>query len=357
MAEAQSPEVYQPEALTTRAAAFWADGRPRIGMHTSIAGDLNRALDIARNIGCTALQIFSGSPRMWPRAEHRSIAPERAARFRNRRAELRMGPLAIHANYLINLASDNDRLWARSVGAFRDELTRGTALAAEYLIVHPGSGRGGSLRQAVERIAAGLASAARGFAPGVPRILVENTAGQGSAVGARLEELREILDCCAERQVWPPPGVCLDTAHLFAAGYAIHTPEGLQRTLDEVDSIFGAHGGLDAVAVIHVNDSKAPFGSRVDRHEHIGRGHIGLEAFGRILNHPRLRRGERAFLLETPVEPPGADRRNVRRLWLLMDPANLPPRLRERCRAKGKTARRAKHSATRAFPKRKGQTK
>ena len=310
-------EVYPAAAAC---APVEQDGRPRIGIHTSIAGDCAQALEIAHGLGCNALQIFSGSPRMWPRAKHRGIAPEVAARFCARRRELGLGPLAIHANYLINLASTDAALWARSVAAFRGELERGTALGADYLILHPGSSRGGEIGPAIENIARGLADASRGLEAGGVRVLLENSAGQGSSVGRSLEELRALLDACAARGVAPEPGVCLDTAHLFAAGYEIHTAAGLDRTVEEIDRVLG----LGTVRVIHVNDSKTPFGSRVDRDQHIGRGEIGREAFARILNHPRLREGARAFLLETPIDRRGDDRKNVRAVWEMMDPKHIP---------------------------------
>jgi deoxyribonuclease-4 len=309
---------------------FWLDGRPRIGMHTSIAGDASQALEIAWRIGCTALQIFSGSPRMWPRPHQRAMRPEVAERFRARRAELCLGPLAVHANYLINLASLDPALWQRSLAAFGDELHRAAQLGAEFLILHPGSARGGDPLQAIESVAEGIARASRMLpaeftAPqGGVRVLVENTAGQGAALGSRLEELQQILNACRARGVLPLPGVCLDTAHLLAAGYEIRTPEGLQRTLEEVDAAVG----LENVCVIHVNDSKAPLAARVDRHEHIGRGHIGRSAFALILNHPRLRDSSRAFLLETPVDHPGDDRKNVRALWTLLG-LHAPPMKRK----------------------------
>jgi deoxyribonuclease-4 len=310
-------------ALTAhRAASVSAtrDTLPRIGIHTSIAGDCPQALDIAHGLGCNALQIFSASPRMWPRKERGGFSAEVAARFRARRAELGLGPVAIHANYLINLASTDAALWARSVAGFRGELERGTALGADFVILHPGSSGGGQIGVAIENIARGLAEASRGFEASGLRILLENSAGQGSSVGRRLEELRALLDACAARGVAPEPGVCLDTAHLFAAGYEIHTAAGLERTVEETDRVVG----LATVRVIHVNDSKTAFGSRVDRHQHIGRGEIGREAFARILNHPRLRDGERAFLLETPIDRRGDDRRNVRAVWEMMDPEHMP---------------------------------
>ena len=286
--------------------------------HPSVAithpGDIAGALDTAAKLGANALQIFSASPRMWPRGGSR-IAEADAARFRKRRDELGLGPLVIHDNYLINLACPDRVMRARSVQAFHDELVRAVALGADFLVAHPGSSLGTDRGEAIAEIAQGMRQAARGLKIGGLRILVENTSGMGSAVGARLEEIRAILDQTGDL----PMGVCLDTAHLLEAGYDIATHEGLEATIAAVERTVG----LRRVYVLHVNDSKTPLGSRVDRHEHIGHGKIGLEAFGRILNHLKLGPGleglpGRAFILETPIDRPGDDRRNVRALWDLV---------------------------------------
>lgn len=309
-------DEYRPEPAPPTPAPAWMDGSMRIGIHTTIAGNLVASLDIARKLGCNALQIFSSSPRMWPRAGNVRIPEADAARFRARRAELGLGPLAIHTNYLINLASPERVMRVRSIHAFRDELLRALALGADFLITHPGSRRGANLPQAIAEIVDGLRQAARGLKFDGLRILLENTSGMGWAVGARLEELAAILGAAPEL----PLGVCLDTAHLLEAGYDIRSAEGLERTLELIERTVG----LRRVSVVHVNDSKTPLGSRVDRHEHIGRGKIGLEAFGRILNHPLLSPSGvhglagRAFILETPIDKPGDDRRNVRTLWKLV---------------------------------------
>jgi deoxyribonuclease-4 len=290
----------------------WQDGSFRIGIHTSIAGDIARSLDIAKKLGCNAMQIFSSSPRMWPRPGRALIAEADAARFRARRAELALGPVAIHANYLINLAATDPVARVRTIQAFRDEILRGMSLGADFLIVHPGSARDGEPARAVSIVSEALRQSARGLKMGGMRILLENTAGMGASIGSRLEELAAILKGARDVDA----GICLDTAHLFEAGYPIHTPDGLEQTLEHAERTIG----LDRVFVIHVNDSKTPFGSRVDRHEHIGKGKIGLEAFGRILRHPLLspmRVAGRAFLLETPIDLPGDDRRNVAALWKL----------------------------------------
>ncbi len=309
-------DEYRPEPIPPPEPPAWMDGSVRIGIHTSIAGDIGEALETAAKLGCNALQIFSSSPRMWPRPAGSRLAPADAARFRARRVELGLGPLVIHDNYLINLASSQPVLRARSLQAFHDELVRAVALGADFLVAHPGSSRGSATAHAIEEVARGLRRAARGVRLSGLRILVENTSGMGSALGARFEELRAILDAGADL----PLGVCLDTAHTFEAGYDIATDAGLERTLDAIERTVG----LSSVFVVHVNDSKTPLGSRVDRHEHIGRGEIGLEAFRRILNHPRLSADGaqglpgRAFILETPIDRPGDDRQNVRTLWKLV---------------------------------------
>jgi deoxyribonuclease-4 len=309
-------DEYRPEPAPPAMAPFWKDGSVRIGIHTSIAGDITQALEIASKLGCNALQIFSSSPRMWPRTGAARIAAPEAARFRARRAELGLGPLVIHDNYLINLASPDPMMRVRSIQAFREELLRAAALGADFLVAHPGSGRGSGVVQAIEAIADGFRQASRGMRFGDLRILVENTSGMGSAVGSRFEELAAILAGTPDL----PMGVCVDTAHLFEAGFDIRTEAGLEASLERIERTVG----LSSVYVLHVNDSKTPLGSRVDRHEHIGKGKIGLEAFRRILNHGMLSAGGahgvpgRAFILETPIDAPGDDRRNVRTLWKLV---------------------------------------
>jgi deoxyribonuclease-4 len=312
-------DEYRPEPVTKPLLPAWMDGSVRIGIHTSIAGDIAQSLEIASRLGANALQIFSASPRMWSRGPGGARAgDEEARRFRARREELKLGPLVIHDNYLINLASPERVLRVRSIQAFHDEIVRAVALGADFLVAHPGSGRGAERSLAIAAIAEGLKQAARGvnFAgraadsahAGGLRILLENTAGQGSSVGARFEELAKIIAQCPEL----PLGVCVDTAHLFAAGHDLRSAEGLEAALRGIERTVG----LERVFVVHVNDSKAALGSRLDRHEHIGKGKIGLAAFRRILNHPAL--AGRAFILETPIDRPGDDRRNVETLWKLV---------------------------------------
>ncbi len=342
-------DEYRPEPEAKPLPPNWLDGSTRIGIHTSIAGDIRSALDIANNLGANALQIFSASPRMWSRGVG-SNAIASSERFRARRAELKLGPLVIHTNYLINLASCQRVLRVRSIQAFHDEIVRAVALGADFLVTHPGSGCGVEMSAAVVAIADGLRHAARGVKLGGLRILLENTAGQGTSVGSRFSELRAILDLCPEL----PLGVCIDTAHLFAAGHDLRRAEGLERALAEIAGAIGLH----RVFVIHVNDSKGALGSHLDRHEHIGHGKIGREGFRRILNHPQL--AGRAFILETPIDRPGDDRRNVDALWRLVGEKPRSVRgaadgfavRRRGARSRGKTsvarrARRKKTSATR----------
>jgi len=307
-------DEYRPEPEPEPLPPSWMDGSMRIGIHTSIAGSYLNALEAARKLGCNALQIFSASPRMWQGGSAR-IADVNAQAFRARRDELRLGPLVIHANYLINLASEQRMLQTRSIQAFHDEIVRAMALGADFLVVHPGARGESTMGQAISTIIESVKQSSKRAPMGGLRILIENTAGMGTAVGARLEEVGEIL--AGLRNL--PVGACLDTAHLFAAGYDIKTEAGLASTIGQIDGAIG----LENVPVIHANDSKIPLGGRVDRHEHIGKGKIGAEAFARILRHPRFGAAGpegltgRAFIAETPIDDPGDDRRNVAALWEL----------------------------------------
>ena len=307
-------DEYRPEPEPEPLPPAWMDGSFRIGIHTSIAGNYLNALESARKLGCNALQIFSASPRMWQGGSAR-IPDVDAQAFRVRREELRLGPLVIHANYLINLASEQRMLQTRSIQAFHDEIVRAMALGADFLVVHPGARGEATTEQAISTIVESVKQASKRAPMGGLRILIENTAGMGTAVGARLEEVGEIL--AGLRNL--PVGACLDTAHLFAAGYDIKSEGGLASTIGQIDGAIG----LENVPVIHLNDSKIPLGGRVDRHEHIGKGKIGAAAFARILRHPRFGTAApegltgRVFVAETPIDDPGDDRRNVARLWEL----------------------------------------
>ena len=235
------------------------------------------------------------------------------AALRRTRERLDLYPLAIHTNYLINLASLDPVIREKSIEAFRGELERARAIGAEYLITHPGSYKGQPLDWAMAAFALGLAEAANGCDTAGVTVLLENTAGSGFHIGGRLEELRCIHDLAAGESDLAV-GYCLDTCHLLASGFDIAAEAGLSQTLANADRILG----LENVKVIHANDSKTPLGSHTDRHASIGEGHIGTDGFRRILTHAKLR--DKAFILETPVEDAGDDRRNVEVLKKLAQP-------------------------------------
>ena len=276
----------------------------RIGIHTSISGSLEKAALKAAELGANTFQIFSASPRMW-RAAH--PAKDDVTAFRRARERLDLRPLAIHVNYLINLASMDPVIREKSITAFRGELERAEAIGAEYLVTHPGSYRGQPLEQAIAAFVLGVAEAASGgVAPSVT-VLLENTAGSGAHIGCRLEEL-EMIRALAARETDLQIGYCLDTCHLLAAGFDIASEPGLTKTLGEAEDILG----MENVKVIHANDSKGTLGSHLDRHANIGEGQIGAEGFRRILAHPELR--TKPFILETPKENDGDAKRNIEML-------------------------------------------
>jgi len=271
---------------------------PRIGFHAPIAGGLQNALLKARSLGADTVQIFSRNPRGW---KARPLDAEEVETFKRVRRETGVAPVAVHANYLINLAAADYLIREKSVASFREEVERGLALGADYLVVHPGSARGACESDAIRTCAESINAACEGLSLGGFRILLENTAGQGECIGHRFEHLREIAARCPVLRL----GVCLDTAHAFTAGYDIRSREGLAAALDSLD----ANVGLSNVLAVHFNDSRADYNSRVDRHWHVGLGHIGAEALRRVAREPRL--SHAAFLLETPQDELGDDARNL----------------------------------------------
>jgi deoxyribonuclease-4 len=244
------------------------------------------------------MQIFSRSPRGGPAPK---LAAEAVERFDDERRRAGIEPLAVHAPYIINLASPEPAMWRFAVRLYREECERAARLGARYLVTHVGSHRGTGEAGGIARVARALSRALRGTRSSV-MVLLENTAGSGQGLGESFEQLAAIRSAVEGNE---RVGICLDTAHLFAAGYPIHTADGLEETLDAVDRVIG----LRRVKLIHLNDSKVPFGSRVDRHWHIGRGHIGREAFRRIVTHRHLK--TLPCILETPKETEAEDRRNL----------------------------------------------
>ena len=246
--------------------------------------------------------------------------PAQVDALRVLRAKHNIHPLVVHVNYLVNLASRDPEIRAKSIATFRGELERAAMVGAEFLVVHPGSYRGQTVDDAISACADGLCQAANGFA-GKVTVLLENTAGSGCNLGSRFEELRAIRDL-AVPFLQTPLGYCLDTCHLLAAGFDITTVGGLRSTIRHADDVLG----LENVPVFHANDSKAPLGSHVDRHAKIGKGHIGCEPFRRLLAHPKLR--DKTFISETPVEEDDDDRRNMATLRSLAPRSPLAPRRR-----------------------------
>ncbi len=273
----------------------------RLGIHTSRAKSLESAALKAAELGANTFQIFSASPRMW-----RAAAPDRndIRLLREARDKFDLSPLAVHVSYLINLAALDPLIRDKSIAGFRGELERAAAIGAEYLVLHPGNYKGQSLDEGIEAFVLGLAAAADGLQLRGLTVLLENTVGAGSQIGGKLEELHCIRELTA-RKCNLAVGYCLDTCHLLAAGFNIAEERGLKSTLALVHEVLG----LGHVHVIHANDSKQPLGSHVDRHANIGEGHIGEAGFRRILRHPQLRK--KPFILETPVDEEGDDRRNL----------------------------------------------
>jgi deoxyribonuclease-4 len=274
----------------------------RIGIHASVAGGLPNAVRSAVDKGCDCLQIFARNPRGWLA---RSLQREEIREFRTAREKAGLWPLAIHSAYLINLAAQDPIMLARSREAFRGEIRRSIDLGAEYLVVHPGSGGGATPEVGIATAVASVRECTRGLRlkgassksdqagqKNALTILIENTAGQGSSIGCDFEQITQLLAAFDDL----PVDVCLDTAHTFASGYDISTEPGLQATIRAIERWFG----FKKLKLIHCNDSKTPLNSRVDRHQHIGLGHIGAEAFRRLTHNLKFSRVP--FILETPVD-------------------------------------------------------
>jgi deoxyribonuclease-4 len=283
----------------------------RIGIHTSIAGGVENAAERAYRLGCNTFQIFSTSPRQWQAYE---LGLKQHETMKRLRQKYDLKPLVIHSNYLINLAGTNLPFLKRSMEAFRGELERGLALSAEYLVLHPGSFRGGSREEGLVRVAAAIKAASEGLDMdgGGLTILIENTAGAEFSLGGTFEQVAELLELLRQNV---PVAACIDTCHVHAAGYDIVSEEGRELTLQHLDRTVG----LENVRVWHCNDAKAERGSRLDRHEHIGGGKLGLGLFRALLNDQRLKHA--AFIAETPIDGPGDDLRNVETLKNLVGSA------------------------------------
>lgn len=271
---------------------------PRLGAHLSIAGGLPRAVDRAVASGCESLQIFTKSTGQW---RARPLPPEEVAQFRRAVERSGLHPVLAHNSYLINIAAASPPLREQSIASLGEEIDRAEALGLDGLVMHPGSHTTGTPEAGLQLVVDGLRRLLAARPRGRTMILLEHTAGQGTNLGHRFEHLAEIL---ARLDGSPRLGVCLDTCHLLTAGYDLCTPRGYRATFREFDRIVG----LSRIRAFHLNDSKKPCGSRVDRHEHIGKGCLGLEPFRMLLNDRRF--AGLPMLLETPkLETPESRRR------------------------------------------------
>lgn len=280
----------------------------RIGIHLGTGGGASTAVERAREIGANTFQIFSSSPRMWRAPK---VPREQCDRMHELRAKYDIGPLVIHTSYLVNVCSQNEEVRQKSIAAFRGEVERALALGSEYLVLHPGSWKGLTREQGLTLAAESISKAI----DGLPlqdadfHILIENTAGAEFSLGGSFEQVAELVD---RLRASAPVAVCLDTCHTHVAGYDIVSPDGYEETVKQIESTMG----LASVRVWHCNDAKAARGSKLDRHENIGEGTIGIEPFRRLLNDPRF--SHSAFIAETPVDEPGDDQRNVNTLRSLI---------------------------------------
>jgi deoxyribonuclease IV len=251
---------------------------PRIGAHMSIGGGLPRAVDRAVLHGCDALQIFTKSAGQW---RARPLPPDEVRAFRRRTEQTGITPVVAHASYLINLATRDGSLRSQSMASFGEELDRAEALGLEGVVLHPGACTGGEDDAGLQLIGQSLRGVLKARPQSKVRVLLEHTAGQGTVLGHTFEQLARIIELTDGS---PRVGVWLDTCHLLAAGYDIATPTGYR----DVFAWFERVVGLARLRGFHLNDSKSPLGSRVDRHEHIGKGHLGIETFRRLLNDARF---------------------------------------------------------------------
>jgi deoxyribonuclease-4 len=280
----------------------------RIGVHLGTAGGASNAVLRAQEIGANTFQIFSSSPRMWRAPK---VDPQQCVRMRTLRAQHDVGPLVIHTSYLVNVCSQTEEVRRKSVDAFRGEMERALALGAEYLVLHPGSWKGLTrdeglklAAESIEKAIDGLPWQGTGF-----HILIENTAGAEFSLGGSFDQVAELVALLRNHA---PVAVCLDTCHTHVAGYDIVSESGYEETMRHIASTVG----FESVRVWHCNDAKAERGSKLDRHEHIGQGTIGVEPFRRLPNDPRF--AHAAFIAETPVDEEGDEEKNVRVLKSLV---------------------------------------
>lgn len=273
----------------------------RLGAHMSIAGGVDKAILRGREVGCETIQIFTRSPRQW---RPRVLKDDEIQRFRDNKEETGIDPVVAHDCYLINLGSPDGELWQKSLRVFVEEIGHCRELEIPYLVIHPGAHVGTGEQAGLRRIAQALDRARAQTEDYQVKVLLEITAGQGTNLGCSFEQLAKLLELVAD-DGWL--GICFDTCHAFAAGYELRTREGYEGTLRQLDELIG----LERVGLVHLNDAKGEMGSRLDRHEHIGQGTLGLEPFRMLLNDERFR--HLPMVLETPKGPDlEQDRENLR---------------------------------------------
>jgi len=263
---------------------------PLLGAHMSIAGGIHRALERGASIGCSTVQVFLKSNMQWT---GRAFTPDEIIRYRQHLKTTGITPVFAHSSYLINLAATNPRFREQSIAALIDEVHRANALSVPFIVMHPGSHLGAGEAAGLRAVAESLDQVFRATRRSSVRIALETTAGQGTNLGYRFEHLAEIYQLVDHPERL---AVCVDTCHLFAAGYVIRKPAGYEKTMQALDATIGYR----QVVAFHLNDSKKPLGSRVDRHEHIGKGHLGRSPFRSVLRDPRWR--DLPMVLETPKE-------------------------------------------------------
>jgi deoxyribonuclease IV len=270
-----------------------------LGVHVSIAGHIWESIGRAEALGCSAMQIFSRDPRQWRRAK---LETEDVQEFRRRRKASGIRKVFIHIPYLINLASPYRILYQGSVRAYIQDMREAQALGADYIVTHMGSHKESGEKKGLKRITSALNKVLDKTKDSPVGILLENTSGSGSWLGYVFEHQRRIIDGIEDKDRM---GVCFDTCHAYAAGYDLAKREGYRKTMLGLDEIVG----LNRLKLVHLNDSRDEFASHLDRHEHIGKGTIGIEGFRRILNDRRL--SDASFILETPKDSESADKRNL----------------------------------------------
>ena len=282
------------------------DGR-RLGAHLPLGGGMVKAVDRAHAIGAGALQVFVDNPTAWRR---RQEPPAEGPAFRARLAELGIGPVAVHASYLVNLAGTEEGLFGRSVGVMASDLRAAPGFLGRFVNVHVGSHRGSGVTAGTERLADGLGLVLAEVDPGpdAAMIVLENSPGSGFGLGTSVEELAGIAEAAAVRGLPAERiGFCLDTAHAWAAGIDLSEPDAIDAFLADFD----ARIGLERLVMLHLNDSKSERGSHLDRHEHLGAGRIGVAGLGHLLRHPAL--AHATYYLETPGMDEGYDAINIAR--------------------------------------------